>query len=116
DRTVYHADDTVDDDDLSISAQARALPDLDRMLDELTRRSTRPVKGLLDVGCGMGALTRRIADRLGIEDLFGVDCDDERLWVANLRAIETYIVDHEMDKIPLDSGSVGLVTCFGVLP
>jgi ubiquinone/menaquinone biosynthesis C-methylase UbiE len=109
-------DDTLADDDLSISAQARALPDLDRMLDQLNRRSTAPINGLLDLGCGMGALTRRIGDRLGIEHLVGVDCEDERLWVAGMRGIETHSVDLEMDRIPLAAGSVGLVTCFGVLP
>jgi SAM-dependent methyltransferase len=109
-------DDTLADDDLSISAQARALPDLDCMLDQLSRRSTRPINGLLDVGCGTGALTHRIGDRLGIEHLVGVDCDDDRLWVAGLRGIETHTLDLEMDRIPLVSGSVGLVTCFGVLP
>lgn len=109
-------DNTLADDDLDISAQARALPDLDRMLDQLSRRSTRPIDGLLDMGCGMGALTRRIGDRLGIERLVGVDCDDERLWIAGLRGIETHTVDLEMDRIPVASRSVGLVTCFGVLP
>ncbi|HEV8627892.1 MAG TPA: class I SAM-dependent methyltransferase [Acidimicrobiia bacterium] len=109
-------DDTLADDDLGISAQARALPDLDRMLDRLSRRSTRPINGLLDLGCGMGALTRRIGDRLGIDRLIGVDCDDDRLWVANLRGIDTHTVDLEMDEIPVGTGSVGLVTCFGVLP
>jgi len=109
-------DDALADDDLGISAQARALPDLDRMLDQLNRRKTAPINGLLDLGCGMGALTRRIGDRLKIEHLVGVDCDDERLWVAGRRGIETHTVDLEMDRIPLAPGSVGLVTCFGVLP
>jgi trans-aconitate methyltransferase len=109
-------DDTLADGDLSISAQARALPDLDRMLDQLSRRSPRPIDGLLDLGCGMGALTSRIGDRLGIERLVGVDNDDERLWAADKRGIETHVVDLELDRIPLASGSVGLVTCFGVLP
>jgi trans-aconitate methyltransferase len=108
-------DETLADDDLGISAQARALPDLDRMLDRLNRRAA-PISGLLDLGCGMGALTRRIGDRLGIERLVGVDCDDERLWVAAGRGIETHTVDLEMDRIPLPAGSIGLVTCFGVLP
>jgi len=109
-------EDTLADDDLSISAQARALPDLDRMLDHLSERATAPINGLLDVGCGMGGLTSRIGERLGIERLVGVDNDDERLWMADLRGIETHLVDLEMDRIPLASGSVGLVTCFGVLP
>src|SRR5882762_8223444 len=65
-------DGTVDDDDLGISAQARAMPDLDRMLDQLARRSPRPIGALLDVGCGMGALTGRIGRRLGIKRLIGI--------------------------------------------
>jgi trans-aconitate methyltransferase len=109
-------DGTVEDDDLGISAQARALPDLDRMLDHLSGRSVRPVRALLDVGCGMGALTRHIGRRLGIDRLIGIDCDVERLDVAALRGIETHAVDLETGTIPVASETVGLVTCFGVLP
>jgi SAM-dependent methyltransferase len=105
----------VDEDDLGISAQARALSDLDRMLDELSRRSARPVGALLDVGCGMGALTGRIGEHLGAERLIGVDCDLDRLGVAARRGIETHALDLERDAIPVASNSVGLVTCFGVL-
>jgi SAM-dependent methyltransferase len=108
--------DTVAEDDLGISAQARALDDLDRMLDELARRSGPPIGTLLDVGCGMGALTRRVGRRLGIDRLIGVDCDLDRLGVAAQRGIETHALDLEADEIPLPSGSVDLVTCFGVLP
>ena len=70
---------------------------------------------LLDVGSGMGALTVRIGHRLGIERLIGIDCDVDRLGAAAERGIETYAVDLEHDAVPVDSGSVGLVTCFGVL-
>ena len=108
------AGDLVASDDLGISAQARAMPDLDRMLDELGRRS-RPIGSLLDIGCGMGALTRRIGARLGIERLIGVDCAVDRLHVAAERGIETHALDLETGDIPVASGSVGLVTCFGVL-
>src|SRR5207249_4307925 len=73
---------TVEEEDLGISAQARALPDLDRMLDDLSRRSNGPIRALLDVGCGMGALTGHIGRRLGIDRLIGVDCDLDRLDVA----------------------------------
>ncbi|MCA1843045.1 MAG: methyltransferase domain-containing protein [Actinobacteria bacterium] len=106
----------VDDNDLGISAQARALPDLDRMLDQLARRSPKPIGALLDVGCGMGALTVRMGNRLGIDRLIGVDCDLDRLSVAAQRGIETHSLDLEHDAIPVASGTVGLVTCFGVLP
>jgi SAM-dependent methyltransferase len=112
---TMQAFEAVDENDLGISAQARAMPDLDRMLDRLARRTERPPGALLDVGCGMGALTVRIGRRLGIERLIGVDCDLERLSAAAGRGIETYSLDLEHDPIPVASGSVGLVTCFGVL-
>jgi trans-aconitate methyltransferase len=105
----------VDDEDLGISAQARAMPDLDRMLDNLSGRSAHPIGSLLDVGCGMGALTSRIGRRLGIDRLIGVDCDLDRLAVAAGRGLETHAVELETGTIPVPSGSVGLVTCFGVL-
>jgi len=113
--TMQEQLETVDQDDLGISAQARAMPDLDRVLDQMARRADRPIGGLLDIGCGMGALTNRIGGRLGIDRLVGVDCDIERLAVAAARGIETHAVDLEHDAIPVESGSIGLVTCFGVL-
>jgi len=106
----------VDHDDLGISAQARALSDLDRMLGQLARRSPNPIGALLDIGCGMGALTTRIGHRLGIDRLIGVDCDVDRLSVAAQRGIETHDLDLERDTIPVAAETVGLVTCFGVLP
>jgi SAM-dependent methyltransferase len=110
------AESAVGEEDLGISAQARAVSDLDRMLDQLARRSPKPIGALLDVGCGMGALTIRIGRRLGADRLIGVDCDADRLSMAARRGIETYSLDLEHDAIPVASGTVGLVTCFGVLP
>jgi SAM-dependent methyltransferase len=101
--------------DLGISAQARALPDLDRMLDGLARRAAVPPRTLLDIGCGMGALTRHIGGRLSVERLIGVDIDPDRLVVAAARGLETHVVELEDGTIPVPSGSVDLVTCFGVL-
>jgi len=106
---------TVDQHDLGISAQARAMPDLDRMLDQLARRSNGPIGALLDIGCGMGALTVRIGRRLGSDRLIGLDCDLDRLAAAAGRGIETHALDLEHDAFPVASGSVGLVTSFGVL-
>jgi len=105
----------VTDADLGISAQARAMGALDWMLDEVARRAPRPPGSLLDVGCGMGALTRRIATRLGIDDLIGIDNDADRLREAAGRGIRAYEVDLEQSDLPVPSGSVGMVTCFGVL-
>src|SRR2546428_13393740 len=56
--------------DRGTSAQARALGDLDRMLDELARRAPPP-RPLLDLGCGMGGLPAHVGPRLRISERFG---------------------------------------------
>jgi|SRR5581483_739792 len=113
-QSVQPVFDGVERDDLGISAQARAMPALDRMLDELVGRS-QSISALVDVGCGMGALTLRIGARLGIDRLVGIDCDLDRLSTAAERGVETHAVDLETGTLPLEAGTVGLVTCFGVL-
>jgi len=61
--------------DRGISAQARSMPDLDRVLGGLVRRDPRREGGLLDLGCGMGALATHIGARLGLTELTGVELE-----------------------------------------
>jgi SAM-dependent methyltransferase len=101
--------------DRGISAQARSLQDLDRMLDRLARRDPRRQGGLLDLGCGMGALATHIGGRLGLNELTGVDLDPERLKGAAARGVRPLLCDLNDDTLPLPSGSMRVVSCFGLL-
>jgi SAM-dependent methyltransferase len=105
----------VSEADLNISVQARALPDLDRVLKELLKRDSTPPKALLDLGCGVGGLTTHIGQRLGITELIGADLSTERLEMASRRGVRPFVVNLERDRVPVASGSVGMVTCFGLL-
>ena len=109
------ADGSVTDADLGISAQARSMRDLEWVLDRLVERDPARRGGLLDIGCGMGALTAHIGGRLGITELTGVDLDSERLKAAAARGIRPLLLDLNEDSLPLASGSKRVVTCFGVL-
>ena len=112
---VAPGDVTVTAADRGISAQARSMPDLERVLDELVRRDPRREGGLLDLGCGMGALATHIGSRLGLTELTGVDLDVDRLKAAAARGVRPVILDLNTDTVPLPSGSTRLVTCFGLL-
>jgi SAM-dependent methyltransferase len=105
----------VNEADLGISALARSMPDLDRVLDGLVRRDPRRGGGLLDVGCGVGGLATYIGAKLGLEELVGIDVDDDRLKEAAARGVRPFNLDLNVDAFPLESGSMRLVTCFGVL-
>jgi SAM-dependent methyltransferase len=91
------------------------LRDLDRVLDRLVERDPARRGGLLDIGCGMGALAAHIGGRVGATELTGVDLDPERLKVAAARGIRPLLLDLNTDSLPLASGSKRVVTCFGVL-
>ncbi|HEV7861521.1 MAG TPA: class I SAM-dependent methyltransferase [Acidimicrobiia bacterium] len=101
--------------DRGISAQARSISDLDRVLDRLVRRDPARGGALLDLGCGMGGLANYIGGRLGLDELVGVDLDSDRLKAASARGVRPLLLDLNDEPLPLDSGSVRVVTCFGLL-
>jgi len=105
----------VNDDDRGISAQARSIPDLDRVLAVLARHQAPPGGTIVDLGCGMGGLANHIADRLGLDEMIGVDLDAERLKVAGARGLRPLLLDLNEDPLPLADGSVQVVSCFGLL-
>src|SRR5207248_3030214 len=99
--------------DLKISAQARSISDLDRVLDRLRMLDGVGAGTLLDLGCGVGGLARHSADRVGLDDIVGVDVDANRLREAAARGVQTLRLDLDVSPLPLASESVRLVTCFG---
>jgi SAM-dependent methyltransferase len=102
-------------DDRGISAQAQSMPELDEVLDALIRCDTLQGGALLDLGCGMGGLANHIANRLGLRDVTGVDLDAERLKAAASRGVRPLLLDLNQDPLPLEPGSVRVVSCFGLL-
>jgi len=101
--------------DEGISAQARSMRDLDRVLDRLVQRDGRRGGGLLDLGSGMGALATYIGGRLGLDEMVGVDLDPERLKAAAARGVRPLLLDLNVDPLPLPAGSMRVATCFGLL-
>ena len=72
-------------------------------------------KTLLDLGCGSGALTLRIAQVIGAAEVYGVDIDDEALRIAEMRGIKTFKVDLSKEHIPLPDESIDIITALEVL-
>ena len=66
-------------------------------------------KRLLDMACWDGKATRHYGDRLGIPELFGVDCVDARLVEAKARGVEARLCDFERDAFPFEDSSFDVV-------
>jgi len=69
----------------------------------------------LDLGCGNGELTVRVARAIVAKVIYGADVDENALNQAKLKEINILHVDLNRDGIPLSDSSVDLVTAFEVI-
>lgn len=70
---------------------------------------------LLDVGCGDGALTARLGEACGTDELYGVDVSEEAIERANERGIRASVVDLDEDPLPFEDDRFAAVHCGEVI-
>jgi SAM-dependent methyltransferase len=94
----------------------RAAGDYSRMaLDCLNLAAPAPRESLLEVGCGSGALLRRIVQRTGLQRVSGLDVNPFLLQEARVLAQAEALSDHVMfregsvEAIPFPDGAFDLV-------
>ena len=76
--------------------------------------SIKPEK-YLDLGCGDGSFTVKVAQILGAKQVYGVDIADEALNEAKNKAIKTARVDLNTDRLPFRNGEFDVVSVFEVI-
>lgn len=102
-------------EDYESSATIRDLGSLDSCLEYIAARSRgERMERLLDIGCGLGALTTYVGSALGLSDLTGVDKDESRLAVAAGRGISVSRLNVEQDSLPCEAASQDVVCSFGM--
>jgi len=69
----------------------------------------------LDIGCGNGEITKRIAEIVDAEQVYVIDLDEKALEKAKDKRIKVQKADVSRDKIPLNNENVDLVTAFKVI-
>ena len=81
-----------------------------------TNITANPPKNLLDVGCGDGTRTLRLAEYYSIDkkNLYGLDYDQNLINFCNLE-FDSSRVNLEVDPIPFNEGMFDLVICNQVL-
>jgi len=99
-------------EDFATSATSQDLKNLNKVLDLLKDAG---ISKMIDIGCAYGGLTRYVAQYLDVNDVYGVDVDEERLQQARSRGIRTYELDMNSASLSIQDGYFDLVTCFGVL-
>lgn len=81
----------------------------------LALRHARGARSAVDVGCGEGLLTRRLADA-GVASVVGVDADADEIARARAAAGDRPGLRYEVgDALEVPEGTFDLVTCFATL-
>jgi ubiquinone/menaquinone biosynthesis C-methylase UbiE len=80
----------------------------DRLVDEITTSIPRDARVILDVGCGIGAGTRRVAEQFPQALVIGANISAWQLAAAQLRGV-TAPVAVDATQLALRSGSVDAV-------
>jgi SAM-dependent methyltransferase len=78
--------------------------------EALRRVGLEPGDRVLDIGCGVGAFLRMVADRGG--EAFGIDASEALVELARARVPEADLRVGDMEALPYDDGSFDLVTGF----
>jgi methionine biosynthesis protein MetW len=67
-----------------------------------------PGATLLDLGCGDGSLTVRVAGRVGATDVRGIELD--KPWAAEARARGVHVTEADLtERLPFDDGSIDVI-------
>jgi SAM-dependent methyltransferase len=106
--------------DESIASSSYTLHAIDMLIPVLEYLRGKGIKVFMDLGCGYGLLTFIIADFIGVEKVYGVDIDVERLSLLNMirsrsSVKEVIVLNHDFCKPININEKVQLVTSFGSL-
>jgi SAM-dependent methyltransferase len=80
----------------------------------LSEARPRPRGVLLDLGCGDGALTVRLAERVGAGRMLGVERDAGRVALARARGVEVVVADLA-ETLPVADATVDVVVANQVI-
>ncbi|RLF06638.1 MAG: hypothetical protein DRJ60_04130 [Thermoprotei archaeon] len=69
----------------------------------------------LDLGCGDGDLTSKIAEIIGASQIYGIDNDEKALLKASKRGIVTFKCDLDKQPLPFSDDNFDLITAFEVI-
>lgn len=76
-------------------------------------KSQTAIRSMMDLGCGYGVLTCLVAEYLGVEEVWGIDIDDERL--SSEKPCKIITVKHNLTKPVSTERKFDLTTSFGVI-
>ncbi|MEM2506179.1 MAG: class I SAM-dependent methyltransferase [Nitrososphaeria archaeon] len=90
------------------------LPRLDEALKVLTEEKIMSNR-YLDLGCGDGSITKKVAEIVKATHIYGVDLNSNALSKAKNKGIKVFRLDLSKDSLPFDDGSIDLVSAFEVM-
>jgi len=80
----------------------------------LKRNIVKPEK-YLDLGCGDGSFTLKVAEVLGAREVYGIDVAGELVDKVRRKGIKAYVADLNTDRLPFTDGEFDVVSAFEVI-
>jgi len=87
---------------------------VDRAL-QLASNLIRKVERMIDLGCNNGGITQMFKEKLGVKEVYGVDIDEEAIFVAKQRGVKAYCLNLSEDKLPFPDEYFDLAISFEVI-
>lgn len=104
----------LDERELRRNSTLRSFGKIKSQLSVLSRSSDQ-VDSILHIGCKWGGFSAALGEYLNAAEVYGVDTDDEMRDAAQKRGVKVFDTDVNTESIELQSDSVDLVVCFGLL-
>lgn len=86
-----------------------------RIIIEKIRELLPSKPSYLDIGCGDGSLTIKVANIIGASEVYGVDVDEGALAKASERGITALNCNLDEEPLPFSNNRFDLVTAFEVI-
>lgn len=89
-------------------------PRVDKAI-QLASNLVSKVERMIDLGCGNGGITPLLKEKLEAKNVYGVDIDEEAIFVARQRGVKAYLLNLSEDKLPFPDEYFDLAISFEVI-
>ncbi len=86
-------------------------PRLSKVIDMANTLSDKPYMSMLDLGCGDGFFTNKLASVIGAKKPCGIDISKKAVALARKNGVNAIVMDIDLKNLPYQSDSMDFIFC-----